>query len=583
MVSPAIGQHRHLDEKHAPINAASPGHWQERADWLADQIKISSGIWPLPERTPLNPITSTPVNGDGYTAQSLTLETYPGFYLTGTLYIPDGDGPFPAILTAHGHWSEGRFEHSDVASVPGRSLTLARQGYVVLSYSMIGYNETANLFPHRFDEPTYQLWGFSALGLQLWNSLRALDYLASLSFVDANRIGMTGASGGATQTFLLAAIDDRIKAAAPVNMISAHFQGGCICENGPLLRQDANNMEIGAMMAPRPLLLISTSGDWTTNTPGVEYPSIRNIYRLYDAEDRIKNVHLDYPHNYNKDSRRAMYDWFAQWLLDSPVDLVEQHLDLPPEAALTARLPATPIAPEQLFNNFRAAASSHFKNPPASWSEWQAYTTVFGTAFQHIFYSASPPSPPALSSITPDHGGKDAVLIIYPKEERIKAQALADQYITMGKHVALFTPPSEAEAIPPDSIAYWTTYNPTTTMRHVQAIKEAAETLHRQPGIDKVDLHGIGTAGTWALLARTQTTFIRNAHIDFNHIAYEADADYLNHAYIPLLRRAGDFKTAIALTLPSSLTLENLPDGELRSWVVTLYENLGARDLLTLK
>ena len=127
----------------------------------------------------------------------MVLETWPGFYLTGTLYRPtSGSGPFPAILSAHGHWEGGRFEDTELASVPGRAVSLARQGYVVFSYSMVGYNETSDRFPHRFSAPAYELWGFSAMGLQLWNSIRALDFLAEQPDVDPERIGMTGASGG---------------------------------------------------------------------------------------------------------------------------------------------------------------------------------------------------------------------------------------------------------------------------------------------------------------------------------------------------------------------------------------------------
>ena len=97
-------------------------------------------------------------------------------------------------------------------------------------------------------------------------------------------------------------------------MISCVMQGGCPCENAPTLRIGTNNMEIGAMFAPKPLLMISATGDWTLNTPTIEFPMIRDIYELYGSADRVSNVHVTAPHNYNHNSRQAMYRWFGQWL-----------------------------------------------------------------------------------------------------------------------------------------------------------------------------------------------------------------------------------------------------------------------------
>jgi hypothetical protein len=97
---------------------------------------------------------------------------------------------------------------------------------VAFGYDMVGYNDTLQT-EHRFTSPTYQLWSFTPLGLQLWNSIRALDFVESLPEVDGQRLAVTGASGGGTQTFLLAAVDDRVHAAAPVNMVSFIMQGGC--------------------------------------------------------------------------------------------------------------------------------------------------------------------------------------------------------------------------------------------------------------------------------------------------------------------------------------------------------------------
>ena len=149
----------------------------------------------------------------------------------------------------------------------------------------------------------------------MWNSIRAVDYLVSLPDVDAGRIGVTGASGGATQGFLLAAVDDRIGYSAPVNMVSFLMQGGSPCENAPLLRVDTHNVELAAAFAPKPQLLVSATGDWTVNTPAEEFPAVQGIYRLLDAEANVEWRQFDSPHNYHRDSREAVYGFFGRHIL----------------------------------------------------------------------------------------------------------------------------------------------------------------------------------------------------------------------------------------------------------------------------
>jgi dienelactone hydrolase len=293
--------------------------WQARAGHLKKQILFAAGLYPLPAKTPLKPLVFGRIENKDYSIEKVAIETIPGYWLGGNLYRPLGKpGRHPAVASPHGHWNYGRLEHGQNGSIPARAINLARQGYVVFAYDMVGYNDTMQT-PHAFgDHPRDQAWSFGPLGLQLWNSIRAVDFLESLPDVDASRIGATGASGGGTQTFLLAAVDDRIKFAAPVNMISAIMQGGSPCENAPGLRVGANNMEFGAIMAPRPMIMVSATGDWTRNTPKEEYPAIRRIYELHDAAGKLESVQIDAPHNYNKASREAVYRFFASQVLRLP-------------------------------------------------------------------------------------------------------------------------------------------------------------------------------------------------------------------------------------------------------------------------
>jgi len=198
--------------------------WKDRQAEMRREILVHAGLWPMPEMGPLRAEIFYKSIHEGYSVEKVMLETFPGFVLTGNLFRPfpsGGSSKFPGIICPHGHWDRGRFEDSETASVPGRGLSFARQGYVCFTYDMIGYGDNVKVFyPHRFRSVRDTLWGVTPGGLQLWNSMYAIDFMQSLPDVDPDKIGCTGASGGGTQTFMISAVDDRVRVAAPVNMIS---------------------------------------------------------------------------------------------------------------------------------------------------------------------------------------------------------------------------------------------------------------------------------------------------------------------------------------------------------------------------
>ncbi len=173
---------------------------------------VALGLWPMPPKTPLNPRIYGKLQHDGYTIEKVVLETMPGFTLSGNLYRPAGkSGRVPGLLCPHGHWEDGRVN----IEVQQRCIRWAELGCVVFMYDMVGYNDSKP-FTHGFLDDRLRRWGLSLATLQTWNSIRALDWLTSLADVDPARIGCTGESGGGTRTFLLTALDPRIKVAAPV-------------------------------------------------------------------------------------------------------------------------------------------------------------------------------------------------------------------------------------------------------------------------------------------------------------------------------------------------------------------------------
>ncbi len=386
---------------------ASRAAWLTRAAQLRRRILVAAGLWPSPPRTPLRTKVWGRLERDGYTVEKVAFQSFPGFYVTGNLYRPEAQSSgqrYPAVLNPHGHWPQGRLAEEDRGSVPARCITFARQGFVAFSYDMVGYVDSRQVDHRTFGGWREWLWGIHSLGLQLWNSIRSLDFLTALPDVDPARLACTGASGGGTQTFLLTAIDDRVQVAAPVNMISAHMQGGCVCENAPGLRLDTFNVEIAALTAPRPMLLVSATGDWTANTPTVEFPAIQSVYRLFGAEDRLESVQIDAGHNYNRASREAVYAFFARWLAGAPVGTqvpeesypVEQDDDLrvfptggplPPDALDTAGITAT------LVRRARTAVDDRW---PRNARQAEQFREQFGPAFADVLATGSPP-PESLS------------------------------------------------------------------------------------------------------------------------------------------------------------------------------------------
>jgi hypothetical protein len=293
-------------------HATTLDQWKVRRAKVRENILRGVDLWPLPERNELNTIIRSRRTLDGYSVENIAVESLPGIFVTGNLYRPTGaEGPFAAILSAHGHWNDrsnhGRFR----PNMQYRCATLARMGAIVFAFDMVGYGDWREAgWPHEHPQ---------LLKLQLWNSLCVLDYLTSREDVDPERVAMTGASGGGTQTFLLTAIDERIRVSVPVVMVAAHFFGGCDCESGmPIHKRgdyETNNAEIAALAAPRPMLLISNGSDWTKNTPRVEYPYIQKIFSHYDAAGNVVNVHLgDEGHDYGYSKRIHVYRFMAEHL-----------------------------------------------------------------------------------------------------------------------------------------------------------------------------------------------------------------------------------------------------------------------------
>jgi dienelactone hydrolase len=341
--------------------------WEARASDLRRQVLIATGLWPLPERTPLNAVIHGKFGRPGFTVEKVYFEAVPNHFVTGLLFRPDDgkrDVRRPAVLCPHGHGgrlqdygekeirqliADGaeRFESSGRFPKLARCAQLARMGCVVFIFDMLGYADSQQIsrqLAHGFakQRPDFEgkeNWGlFSAqaemrlqsiMGIQTWNSVRCLDFLQSLPDVDPSRLGVTGGSGGGTQTILLCGIDPRPVVAFPNGMVSTSMQGGCTCENCSLLRVGSGNVELAALFAPKPQAM-TAANDWTKEMMTKGYPQLQQLYGMLGAKNNVYcRPLLHFPHNYNYVSRATMYSWFNKHLklgLQEPV--VEEDFEM---------------------------------------------------------------------------------------------------------------------------------------------------------------------------------------------------------------------------------------------------------------
>ncbi|NLX14094.1 MAG: hypothetical protein GXY44_10630 [Phycisphaerales bacterium] len=588
---------------------ASLEQWQARRAWLREQVKVAVGLVPEPPRTPLNAQIFGKIVRDGYSVEKVYFECLPGVYVTGNLYRPTNlDGQAPAVACPHGHWSRGRINHDDTCSVPARCITLARLGAVVFAYDMIGYLDSHEQFPHDIDSPERALWGLSAMAIQTWSGVRALDFLLSLPEVDPQRLAVTGASGGGTQAFILSAIDDRVQVAAPVNMISSTMQGGCPCENSPLLRIGTNNMEIGALFAPKPLLLISASGDWTSNTPQVEYPMIRGVYELYGASGKIHNFHVDAPHNYNQTSREAMYRFFGRWLFDrSDTDsITEGAITVEKDEDLLVwaerELPDNAVNLEQLTAQWKRMACARIEAlRPGTKEHLADLEQLVRMGLKHIVASDYPALEKIGVRMAAPHlvYERDGQAVLVFATRRMSTGLPHPSRLIISEGGGMYAPGVQAppvslvrvQSLPPaaylpsvvfdesqdirqqSAVKFFVTFNRTPAAMTIFNLLTAIQAESVQSDTSSVQIVGGGPLGPACLIARAmippQEAEKMPAVIDMNGWNGSGDEEYMNKLYLPMIQRIGGLEVVAAVAANGPIWLHNLGEGFDSSWIVS--------------
>ncbi|HBI41469.1 MAG TPA: hypothetical protein DDY78_01260 [Planctomycetales bacterium] len=648
-----IGKVRTLDDKdfdfHVPTTLKE---WETRRRALREQVLVAEGLWPMPEKTPLNPVIHGKIDRDDYTVEKVFFASMPGHYVSGNLYRPKGKtGKLPAVLSPHGHWKDGRmYDAGETVAkkqieinaetntagarypLQARCVQLARMGCVVFHYDMVGVADSQQI-AHRegFTDAAAELRLQSFMGLQTWNSIRALDFLLSLPDVDPARIGVTGASGGGTQTFILCAVDDRPTVAFPAVMVSTAMQGGCVCENASYLRQGTGNVELAALFAPKPLGMTGAH-DWTIDIEKRGLPELKALYKLYGAEDRVMaKCFPQFEHNYNQVSRQVMYNWFNKTLkLGQPEPVVEKPFEPIPPKELSVYdaqhpLPKDAVDAARLRQLMAEASDRRIKDlrPRAAKEVWR-YHHFFGTALRVMVHDDLPSSDeveakevgdrqehdgvisrryllsrkgqgeqiPAVGMCRANFNGTVVVWVhpagksslykdgkLVPAAEKIldaKAGILAVDVLGTGE-LSLDKQP----IVDPKYAGFTFGYNRPLLAQRVHDILTAVAFVRGNEKTKQVDLVGWDEAGPWVMLARALCgDAVARTAADANGFSFDKVKTTDDPMMLPGAVKYGGLYALTGLAAPGELYLHNLDRALTDSWLPSVYAAYFAENLV---
>ena len=575
-----LGPPRLLNDRFHPWTPPTKlATWEKEREGLRERILVGQGLWPMPPMAPLSPVIHGKIDRDDYTVEKVYLASLPGHYVTGNLYRPKNvTGKTPAVLCPHGHWDNGRmieqpddkvaaalasggekFTAGAKSFMQARMVGLARMGCTVFHYDMVGYCDSKPI-PHgnEFSDVEATLRLQQSMGLQTINSIRALDFLLSLPEVDTTRVGVTGESGGGTQTFILGAIDPRPTVSFPAVMVSDNMQGGCVCENCCYLRIGTNNVALAAVFAPKPMGL-SGAHDWTISVENKALSDLKKIYSLYGQTDLVMaKTFPQFRHNYNQVSRELMYGWFNKHLkLDLPTPITERDFVLLSKAEMTVfdaehPMPADTAELAQLKSYLATTSDQQFVALlPKDEAGLKEYKRIVGAAARVMLDEGVPltqsviPVTPIAESIEPKHkllrfaiSRRDKneqlpVVVLIPNQfngtavlwfdgagkkhlfnkyaqptatiqkllDRGNAVVSADLFQT-GEFLGDESKPAPSPKVNESYIGYTFGYNRPLLAERVHDILSVIGGMGWYPNVKKMELVGTGDAGLWVLLAK---------------------------------------------------------------------------------
>jgi hypothetical protein len=357
------------DQKLADYFRAQAGALSERcladirslADWQAQrgeyrrQLQEMLGLWPIPERTDLKPVITGKLEQPEFTVEKLHFQALPRLYVTANLYLPKKlEQPAPAILYVCGHSRAvtNGVSYGNKTGYQRHGEWFARNGYVCLVIDTLQYGEIQghHAGTHREGQWWWSSRGYTPAGVEAWFGIRALDYLCSRPEVDKKRIGMTGRSGGGSYTWTVAALDERVKVAAPIagmtdlrnQVVDGSIEGHCDCMFS-LNTYRWDFPQVAALLAPRPLLIGNSDKDKLFPLDGVVrlYNQTRRIYQLYGKTNELGLLITEGPHADTQELQLPVFRWFNRFLKgESPlIEMAARDFFPPAQLRVFDKLP----------------------------------------------------------------------------------------------------------------------------------------------------------------------------------------------------------------------------------------------------
>ncbi len=618
------------------IVPANKKEWEAARESTIARLALAAGLLPEPDFQELKPRVWDHKEHDGIIIAKVSFESVPGLLCTGSLYLPkDTSKKVPGILCPYGHWTNGRFHNNDLGSLPFRCIRFAQLGFAVFCYDMLGKCDNCQIMhrPPLDQERLAELYGTTPFALQTWNSIRALDFLCSLPEVDDKRIGCTGASGGGSQTWTITALDERIKVFAPVCMLSSHFQGGCICEEGPMLRlHGLTSFDVISACAPRPVILPSVTQDWTNLIPNYEYPALKKVYTMLGAPNNIKNFHADYPHNYNRFTREHVYAWFSHFLQGKPLvdTILEGDVTMPPLELLAHNSPQIVPTPDThrealaKIERYSTKDALGFTTDKQAFAEEKEekidllsfildtdpqcsdiacrvtqakYDIPGGHAWNRLLSRRGEgdiiPATLVMPADAPDT--KKVQLLLAPEgmesffdnnkyhsflESCLDAQSAALAIDVLGTGATKDMPEKSPREQYKDDIDFYA-FNQSLFSMRVQDVITAVNYL-KEYGFNDITVIALGEAARIAACALPQLDCVSLALFDLNGV-HDDEASWLQpDNFQPFIYKVGGLKGVLSLRAPSKLILCGA-DKELIEQITGVYEMLGKSSMLEIK
>ncbi|MFO1489171.1 MAG: alpha/beta hydrolase family protein [Verrucomicrobiota bacterium] len=357
--------------------------WEAKRGEYRRQLQEMVGLWPMPERTDLKPVITGKLDHEEFTVEKLSFQASPGLYCTANLFVPKNlTNPAPTILYECGHWRlfTNGISYGNKAAYQVDGAWFARNGYVCLVTDTLLAGEIQGIHTGTRDRG---LWwwnsrGYTPAGVEAWFGMRALDYLSTRPEVDTNRFGITGHSGGGAYSWMVTALDDRIKVAAPLagmadarsHVLDGVIDSHCDCNFFiNIYRWDFP--QVAALAAPRPLLIGGTDRDGLFNLENTLriHDKVRRLYKLYDASTKLGLALAPGPHDEVPELQLAVLRWFNRYLKgeEKPVAMAAKKFFTPEEIRVLHTLPT-----DSINTNIAQTFVPTAKTAPASAEELRA-------------------------------------------------------------------------------------------------------------------------------------------------------------------------------------------------------------------